>query len=77
MERTADLPWQPHAAHNAHALHGDGEGVDSTFLVAEVCVTFKLWPENFRGERASIQKIKKPTQINEMQISHVEVICTH
>lgn len=59
VERTADLPWQPHAAHNAHALDGDGEGVDSIFLVAEVCVTFKfsaIGQRIFVGKRHQYKK---------------------
>lgn len=64
-----------HAAHNIYAfsysLGGDEEDVDSTFLVAEVCITFKscaMGQRIFMAKKSVNTKKNKKQQINEMQI---------
>lgn len=55
-----------HAAHDTHAfsysLDGDGEDVDSIFLVAVVCITFKscaMGQRIFMGKRHQYKKPDK------------------
>lgn len=57
-----------HAAHNTYAfsysLGGDEEGVDSTFLVAEVCITFKSCATGQRIFTAKKRQYRKKKATN-------------
>lgn len=71
-----------HAAHNTYAfsysLGRDEEDVDSTFLVAEVCITFKscaMGQRIFMAKKKRQYKKKKATNKWDADF-HTEVICT-